>query len=245
MLEEQKRHLFFFSAWLTLWNSGGPASSCCQLEGLGGWLTERDTGTCTGRERALECAAAGTGSCWTASFASWRASTAFGDATALTGLSGWARTSLHIFVHEALTVYTRVSSGWTVMDTGSSLSCSRRGHQWKDCRLPVLSLRTLLSLWRHHKERKARQLYQPYLRWSRTRSESPLSTAPHMDLWISVLTAFFLLPAGHWKSSSRLNPQQPSVTLQMLSQLPRMWTVRERWVFFCACVRISWFDLAV
>lgn len=93
--------------WSTLWSSGGLASSCCQPVELGGWRMGRDTGMFMGREQVLGWVAAETGSCWMASSASWRASTAFGVAIALTGSSEWVSPSLHrlqlLFSHSEFT----------------------------------------------------------------------------------------------------------------------------------------------
>lgn len=77
-----------------------------------------------------------------------------------------------------------------------TFSHSRRAHQWKDCRLRVLSLCILPSLCRPHKARKAHQLYQPCWRWSRIRSECPLGLQANkfaFEPWISGFTVFFLL----------------------------------------------------
>lgn len=75
--------------WSTLWSSGGLASCYCQPEELGVWQMGKVTGMFMGREQELEWVVAGTGSCWMASSASWRASTAFAVAIAPTGSSGW------------------------------------------------------------------------------------------------------------------------------------------------------------
>ncbi len=80
--------------WSTLWSSGGLASFCCQPVELGGWRMGRGTGMFMGREQVLGWVAAGTGSCWMASSASLKVSTAFGVAIAPTGSSEWVFPSL-------------------------------------------------------------------------------------------------------------------------------------------------------
>lgn len=75
--------------WSTPWSSGELASCYCQPEELGVWQMGRVTGMFMGREQVLEWVVVGTGSCWMASSASWRASTAFAVAIARIGSSGW------------------------------------------------------------------------------------------------------------------------------------------------------------
>lgn len=114
---------------------------------------------------------------------------------------------------------------WSIFYIPWFLSHSRRAHQWKDCRLPVLSPHIPLKLWPPHKARKAPRLCQPYWRWSRTRSESLMGLQTNMcalEFWISVLTTFCLLHVRTLDEQQQQQQQQqvkPSTAVSDLSNV--------------------------
>lgn len=149
-------------------------------------------------------------------------------------------------------ILTFVLSLGAVMDTSlcffqSVFSHSRRAHHWKDCRLPVLSLSILPSQWCPHKARKAHQLYQPYWRWSKTRSECLLGLQTNMlfalEPWISVLTAFLLASSqdsGGAAAGKALNSRQWPLKCCHSSHLCRQSPQGEHLYYVCGALSFSW-----